>query len=477
MKKFTEEETKAIEDYLSEVMGDLELFAKTFVPHIVTHEVPSFHKQIYEALPNESRLIIASFRGSGKSRITSIIYPLWLALIGNFRKDICIISASETLAVELLRAIKKELEQNHLILKYFKDLRTDKWSESHIILKNGVNVRAKGQGGQIRGFRPDCLILDDLETNETVESEEQRKKLKEWVFKDCLNTLLPESQLVVVGSILHQLSLVNDLLSTSTWPKYNFMGYKDQRQEEGNESWPAMWPHSRLQERKREIGSFAFSQEFMNNPLSDETAPIRENQIRYWDSMPTQYSLVIAVDPAYSEDEKSDYKVAALVAIDQNHNRYLVNYLRTHAPTGEFINSVLNMYLQNKAYITGIGIPCSGTEKEFFRSFVQTAESRKLYPPFHELKNVFYTATGESKRNKKARIIASLQPLFESGKYYIHRNHTEAREELLTIGSSRWDDLVDALCYAEQIIRPVFMESPRERFQEPVLTAQSNYGI
>ena len=99
-----------------------------------------------------------------------------------------------------------------------------------------------------------------------------------------------------------------------------------------------------------------------------------------------------------------------------------------------------------------------------------------------ELKNVFTSATThQSIRNKKGRIIAALQPLFESGKYYICSNHIEAREELLTIGSSRWDDIVDTMAYAEQIIQPIFYDANTKDFYEPegekIYHGDTGYGL
>ena len=110
-----------------------------------------------------------------------------------------------------------------------------------------------------------------------------------------------------------------------------------------------------------------------------------------------------------------------------------------------------------------------------------------------ELSNSFISATGKSVRSKKQRIIASLQPLFEAGKYYIHPEHTDAREELLNIGGSRWDDLVDTMAYAEQIICPTLdsgmlsdMTANEERGRYGQLTDQerlqqmqsnNNYGM
>jgi hypothetical protein len=441
--------------------GDFLEFVKYFCKDYLTSSIPEFHKEVYDLLPKSPRICLASPRGHGKSTIASVFYPLWLGLFQK-RQDITIISASESLAIEWLRKIKRELETNRKILAFFGDLKSDKWTENHIILKNDkrVNIRARGAGGQIRGFRPDVLICDDLETNESVESEEQRKKLKDWIFKDCLNTLMPEGQFIIIGTIIHPLSVLSDLLAVDNgWVKKKYQAYIDGRQEAGNELWKELWTHEKLQQRKREIGSWAFASEYMNNPISDETAPIKEHQIRYWTEFPTTYSSVLAVDPAYSDDEKSDFKVVSHIAIDQQMNRYLASYIRTHCPIGEFQDSIINLWLQNRNTVTAIGIPNAGVEKSFFESFLKKCEERKVYPPVVELKNAFtQTGTSISQRGKKARCTAALQPLFEQGKYFIHPDHIEARDELLTIGSSRWDDVVDCLSYGEQLLQPVFFD-------------------
>jgi len=461
---------------------DLIAFSKWCFPSdIQTKEVPQFHKEIYQLLETQQRVAIAAPRGFAKSRISSIFYPSWLATYGK-NKDITIISASEGLAIELLRNIKLMMESCPQYKALYGDVRSEKWTESHIILKNGVSIRAKGAGAQIRGFRPDVLILDDIETDESVTSEEQRKKLKDWIFRACLNTLLPKGQFVIIGTLIHPLSILSDLLDTPNgWAKKKYRAYRTEEEKAGNELWAEARPHAWLQQRKKEIGSFAFASEFLNNPRLDASAPIKENQIRFWSELPKQYSSVISVDPAYSEDEKSDFKVASLIAIDQNLNRYLINYTRTHAPTGEFIDAILNMYIANKGTITGIGVPASGTEKMFYTSLLKRAEERKIYAPFIELANSFTTAGGQKVREKTARITASLQPLFEQGKYYIHESQYEVRDELLTIGSSRWDDICDTLCYAEMILTPRYEEPKIAQFDDRGYLVendiQNNYGF
>ena len=473
-------EKSEFKDIVKLFYKDVETFARVLFPHMMGDDVPDFHKEIYKYLCTEDRIALAAPRGFAKSTLVCVFYAIYVAMMQE-KKDILLISASETLAVEFLRKIRIELENNDKLIAIFGDQRSDKWTENHIILKNGINIRAKGAGGQIRGFRPDCILLDDIETDESVESEDQRKKLKDWLFKACLNTLLPGGQMVLIGTLIHPLSVLGDLLETPRegWIRKKYKAYIGGVEQEGNELWQNARPHAWLQNRKGEIGSWAFAAEFMNDPKMDATAPIKQEQLRFWSELPKQFSCVIAVDPAYSEDEKSDFKVASCVGIDQNQNRYLLEYIRTHETTGEFIDGVLNMFIRYKGLITSLGVPDSGTEKEFFRSFCNRAMDRKLSPPMVSLKNTFVDASTETSiRNKKKRVIASLQPLFEQGRYYINENHIEARDELLTIGSSRWDDIVDTMSYAEQLLVPMFFEEKRSEFEEePKQLMTANYGF
>lgn len=467
----------------SEFRGDLRKFAVFFFDNLMEYETADFQREIYGLLENEDRVAIAAPRGFTKSTICDVIFPCWLSLL-MVKKDICIISASETLAVEFLRKVRIELETNEKIVGLFGDVRSEKWTENHIILKNGVNIRAKGAGGQIRGFRPDCLILDDIETDESVENEEQRKKLKDWLFKACLNTLLPGGQMVLVGTLIHPLSVLSDLLETprAGWVRRKYRAYKDGIEEAGKELWPVARPHEWLQQRKKEIGSWAFAAEFMNDPRLDDSAPIKPEQIRTWTELPKQYSVVIALDPAYSEDEKADWKVAVAIAMDEQLNRYLLEYVRTHAPSGEYIDEGLNMFMRYRGRCNAFGVPNSGTEKEFFKKVCDRALERRIAAPITELKNTFIqTGSSVANRNKKKRIIASLQPLFEQGRYYIGEGHFEARDELLTIGSSRWDDLTDAMSYAEQLLQPIFFDvgndAPTEYYGGRKMATVGSYGI
>ena len=203
---------------------NLQFFVEDVFKEQLTSKMPEFHKEIYELVTKVDRLVMAAPRGFAKSRMLSVFYPMHQALFQK-KKDICIISASEGLAIEWLREIRREIENNPLIVRYFGDLRTGKWTENHLILNNKTrtNIRARGAGGQIRGFRPDLIILDDIETEDSVASSEQRNKLRNWLFKACLNTLLPHGQFLWIGTIISPLALLNETLDNNNgWEKRKF---------------------------------------------------------------------------------------------------------------------------------------------------------------------------------------------------------------------------------------------------------------
>lgn len=458
---------KEEEDVVLRGQYDMAFFAKYFFPHLVGKDMADFHREVYKDLLVNDYYACGAPRGHAKSTIGLIINSMHFSL---YRKvgDVTLLSQSEDFVRnEIVRRIKKEFEENEVLIYFFGNQVTEKWSESYFVLANGIAFESAGIGGQLRGGRRGLIALDDLESNETCESEDQRKKLEARVTKELIPKLLPGGQMVYFGTLIHSLCYLKQILDGGTigtsdgngWFKRLYTAYPDGVQAEGHELWPSMLPHTELQSRKSKMGSSAFNSEYMNNPVASEDAPIKDYQIRTWSELPAQYSTVIAVDPAYSEDAKSDFKAAAVVAVDVNQNRYCIEYIRTRKPQGEFIDAVLNLYVKHKNTLTALGVPASGTEREFYRTFTEKAANRKLYPPMVELKNLYVTSSGENKRSKISRIVASLQPLFESGKYFIGKDHQELRDELLTIKSAIHDDLVDAVSYCENLLTPVYFDA------------------
>ena len=77
-------------------------------------------------------------------------------------------------------------------------------------LTNGFTMQCTGRGGQVRGRnnkgkRPDWLILDDVEDEESVATAEQRDKTLSWFVSSvmpAINELSGNSRILLSGTLL-----------------------------------------------------------------------------------------------------------------------------------------------------------------------------------------------------------------------------------------------------------------------------------
>ena len=421
-------------------------------------KTPQFHREIFELISRNQRVVIAAPRGHAKSTVCSVFYPLHAALFQR-RTTIRIISAASDLAEDFLRKIKWELEHNTVILEAFGRMKTKKWTESHIILKNGVSIQAMGINSQTRGPRPDLIVCDDIETDDSVASEDRRASMKEKIYKALINSLSADGQLIWVGTVISHLCLIWEALnddSKTNWVKRIYKAYEDGIEDEAHVLWPSLYNHQWLQDKKAEVGTMFFASEYMNDPASDENAPIKEHHIRRWynvGELPEARTGVITLDPAYSEGKDSDWKVATLVTIDARNNRYLEEVVRTKEPLNQYMQMVINLWYKNRDRVTSVGVPCKGVEKGFFNSFINECARKGVALPIAELDNSF-SVGGRVIRTKIKRIIAALQPHFEQGRYVVGSHMGFVVDELLSLGKSRHDDVTDCMAYAEQILQP-----------------------
>ena len=153
---------------------------QTLFAHRHPSLTPAFHEEIinlwHSPLP---KVLLMAFRGGAKSTLSEEAI-LVEACLRQFKNGV-ILGESETRAVERLRAIKHEIEFNPYIEELFGSLVGPTWTDTRIVLANGVALQAYGRGQSLRGVkhldhRPDRLFVDDLEDNEAVATPEARDK-------------------------------------------------------------------------------------------------------------------------------------------------------------------------------------------------------------------------------------------------------------------------------------------------------------
>jgi hypothetical protein len=218
-----QEQTAAALDATRELLlNDFFLFAKRLLGY--SDMEWDVHREAVQALESSAkRKLIVMPRGSFKSSLGSVAYPIWRIL-----KDpnITILLDSElyTNSKNLLREIKGHLSSARFI-NIFTDISGSKWDEGEIIVKTRTRNRKEatitvgGIGTTKVGQHYDLIIGDDYNSAQNSDSPEKCQKVLDH-FKYNLNILNPGGEYVIIGTRYAELDVIGFLLSNVLEEKY-----------------------------------------------------------------------------------------------------------------------------------------------------------------------------------------------------------------------------------------------------------------
>lgn len=227
---------------------DMEFFGRAYFPHYFSKPSPEFHKELdaiwqqgvlkgqYPITPakikeisrmNGTKRVAAAPRGHAKS--TTLTFKGTMhAIVYGYKHYPIIISDSSEQAEGFLDNIRVEFEENEFLKEDFGDLTGKVWRSNVLITSTNIKVEAIGSGKKIRGrkhrnWRPDLLVLDDIENDENVRTPEQRSKLENWFLKAVSKAGDDYTDIVYIGTLLHYDSLLAKTLKN---PGYKAIKYK-----------------------------------------------------------------------------------------------------------------------------------------------------------------------------------------------------------------------------------------------------------
>lgn len=251
---------------------DHEWFCRYYLSHYFVSEGCEFHRELFRLAFTVDAFVGAAPREHAKSTVVSFARVIH-AVCYQLCHFAVIFRESDAVAEIAVDDIRQEFESNERLIEDFGDLvGKRKWTGAQFVTSTDIKILARGRGSAARGikhrqFRPDLVICDDLEDDESVESKTQRDKLERWFNRVVCNIVGPGGKLFVIGTVLHHDSLLvrllrrTDVYTTRIWRAI---------QENGKPLWPARWPLSRLEKKRKEIGARDFATEFMNDPANEE---------------------------------------------------------------------------------------------------------------------------------------------------------------------------------------------------------------
>ena len=289
-----------------------------------------FQKQLFKDLSNDviRQLVVVSFRGSAKSTIATMAYPLWSIIGSQKKKYIVIASQTQAQAQQHLRNIREEIESNSLFRGDFGPLEAEsgEWGIAALYIPRfKAKIIAVSRGQSIRGLRhrdrrPDIVICDDIEDSESVKTIESRRDTDNWFNSEIKGVGDRDTKFIVVGNLLHEDSLVMRLKESITANRHVSEKYCEYPLiKDGNVLWPGMYPNQEaIDEHKRQFKHNAWMREFMLKIIPEEGQVVTLDMLERYESIPPRLAgeterHFVGVDLAISQNTTADYTSAVSI--------------------------------------------------------------------------------------------------------------------------------------------------------------------
>ncbi len=487
----------------------VQAFAELYFPHYLSKKSGSFHKELYGLLEQVSRkrgqnVAVAAPRDSAKSSIVSLIYVIWCIC---YKKENYIVVLSDTSrqAIGILANVKSELEGNKYLLEDFPEAcKTDKdlapfiWKQDQIITRNNIMISALGAEQKIRGrrnkeFRPSLIILDDIENDANVQSQERREKLYGWFTNAVLKAGTEKTSIIVIGTILHfdsllakltrdtemhnwikkiYCSVIKDSSETELWAGWSrILNYHETyKDKEGREAadlffqenkekmlkgtevlWPEKEDYYALM-LMRDYEEASFEQEKQNNPINPKERRFNMDVAYYWeDEYKSEEELLKAIgedlelygacDPSLGlRGKKGDFSAIITLARNSKTNTFYVLEADIKKRTLDELYEAITECCMDRQYDRFVI-----EANNFQRAVVEDVNTR-----LEERSSDFRVEPVIHSSDKEGRIGLLSSPI-EKGRIKFSRKHGELLKQLKYFPKGSHDDGPDALEMAYRV--------------------------
>lgn len=428
-------------------------FFNLYLSHYIQYPSAPFHQQIFGLTEDETikTLLIVAFRGSSKSTLLTLSFPIWAILGKQQKKFVIILGQTQRQARQALVNIRRELESNELLrqdLGPFKEIEDEWGSYSLVIPKYNARITAASMEQTIRGmrhnqYRPDLIICDDIEDLITVKTKEGRDKIHQWITGEVIPTGDLNTRIVFVGNLLHEDSLLMRIKEKVIHGDIDgcFMQIP-LIDDDGNITWTGKFPTmADIEKERRQVGNeISWQREFMLKIIPDSERVVFEEWLEYYDDLPptsegSKYRYVVTgVDLAISQKDNADY-TAMVSARVYGYGEDIKIYILPNP-----VNKRLTFPQQvERAKAVSLAVN-NGRQSKLIIEDVQYQLALA-----QQLKQAGFPAVGAKVSGDKRARLALTTHLIQSGKIVFPRKGAEALvRQLVDFGVEKHDDLADA---------------------------------
>jgi phage terminase large subunit-like protein len=421
-------------------------------PRYCKYPTADFHREIFNLTERDDlqNILITAFRGSAKSTLITLSYVLW-SIIGVKQKKFPVILGHTQLSTQIhLNALKKELEENDDFRRDFgpfKEHIDGGGMQSILLPQYGANITTRSIGQNIRGikhaqYRPYLIICDDIEDSESVKTQENRDKLFDWLTGDVMPAGDRDTQLVFIGTPLHNDSVLirlKDILLKdpikSAFRQYPIVDGN------GLPLWRGKFPSQELvdNEKSKCFNELLWRREYLLEIVESDEQIIKRADIQYYDDVPEDKDYrfsAVSIDPARSLKSTADCTAMVcgkLFGAGKERSLLIMpNPVNDRINTDQLITKAKGLAL------------AMNNNKVFCRVYVEDVGFQGIITDL--LKNEGVPARSISVRGlSKEDRLAAVSSLIQLGRVRFSKTGNEKLiEQILGLGKEKHDDLVDA---------------------------------
>ncbi len=495
--------------------------SKHIAPAIFENKTPRVHIELLEFVFGSGKYkAIVMFRGGGKTTNVNKI-GMFSYIFYQHERYIQIFSATQAKAIKFLSDVKTMITE---AMRKGYDIRKGSiWRDDAIeVIIDGefkcyVEVFGAGQdprGGSYEFARPSLQIYDDIESKVgvyAIRSRDNRTKLEEWFTGDCLPSLGPTGRVIFIGTILHEDSLLNKIITNKDdkYPEWETKLVPIIRN--GKSAWPDRFPLTKKEARKKEKEIYCltgakvqiesiedirdswvrknqsklFYQEYLCVAQAEESRLFKESYFKYFNGLEYDIDNVEYIDFKNALEERKEQIVRPKAIILEDGTKIDIKNTIRYA-TKDQGSTKLKGSKSKRANDDSVVITCAYDTKNNmyildikcgkWTPFDKSVNIIKSYKEFEfkrmgiesgGMQNEFFYTIDEAQKatginvpvepmthggiDKNIRI-SDLQPLFLAGKIYFNRkdpNTDKLIAELLAfdIEVEGIDNLIDTLAY------------------------------
>lgn len=379
-----------------------------------------------------------------------------------------IFSCTRPIAKGFLRQIKREFEGNLLLKEWFPDIlwehphkEAPKWSEDDgLVLKRKGNpkestVEAWGLvDGQPTSKHFFIRVYDDVVTIESVSGPDMIKKVTErWELSQNLGAHGGIER--YIGTRYHYNDTYKTIMDRKTAVLRKYPCTRDGK----IDGQPVLLTTAALQKKRRDMGSFTFACQMMQDPKADEVQGFKKEWLRYYDGTNNGNGLniYIIVDPASKKKKSSDYTTMNVIGLGGDKNYYKLDMIRDRLSLTQRCDALFALH--RKWNPNKVGYEEYGMQSDI--EHIQYVQG---------LENYRFEITPLGGKLAKEDRIRKLIPVYEQGRMYMMRSLYKPDYE------GKTQNLVESFINDEFCAFPVALHDDmldgEARILDPVLAAK-----